>query len=74
MKKRDWTIRRDSVASLDAQRRWDQAYQWLVHWSMTASSQQTGGERVGTSRQEENYEDRYVCTGFDPTTSTKPNH
>ncbi len=74
MKKRDWTIRRDYVASTDAQRRWDQAYQWLVHWSMLARWQQTGGQTAATSRQEETDEDRSVCTGFDPTTSPKPNH
>ena len=74
MKKRNWTIRRDWVASLEAQRRWDQAYQWLVHWSLTAGSGQRDGEPAGTSRQEENDEDCDVCTGLNPTTSPKPNY
>ncbi len=74
MKKRDWTIRRHGVVTADAQQRWDQAYQRLVRWSTTAGLQETGSAPAGASRQEENHEDCYVCTGLDPTTSPNPNY
>jgi len=73
MKKRDWTIRRHCVATTDAQRRWDQAYQLLVQWS-TTGPEESSSAPAGASRQEEDYEDRFVCTGLNPTTSTNPNH
>lgn len=36
MKARQWSIRRQSIPTADAQRRWDQAYQNLIRWSLAA--------------------------------------
>jgi hypothetical protein len=36
MKTRQWSIRRHVVPTVDAQRRWDQAYQNLIRWSLVA--------------------------------------
>jgi hypothetical protein len=33
MKKRQWTVRRQTVECPDTQRRWDRSYQYLVQWS-----------------------------------------
>jgi len=33
MKKRQWTVQRQTVECADAQRRWDRSYQYLVQWS-----------------------------------------
>ncbi|MFL5657385.1 MAG: hypothetical protein ACJ8CB_24790 [Ktedonobacteraceae bacterium] len=34
MKKRKFSVRRHTMATAEAQRRWDQAYQCLVRWSI----------------------------------------
>ena len=34
MKVRQWSIRRQAIPTVDAQRRWDQAYQNLIRWSL----------------------------------------
>jgi hypothetical protein len=34
MKQRQWKIKRQLVARPDAQRRWDQAYQCLMSWTL----------------------------------------
>ncbi|MBK8752434.1 MAG: hypothetical protein IPL99_12675 [Candidatus Competibacteraceae bacterium] len=35
--KRQWGIRRRTMASTDGQQRWDRAYQWLLEWSRHAT-------------------------------------
>jgi hypothetical protein len=34
MKKRQWSVQRHTRVTADAQRRWDQAYQHLIRWSV----------------------------------------
>jgi len=36
MKAREFRIRRQAIPATDAQRRWDQAYQNLIRWSLGA--------------------------------------
>lgn len=53
MKVRQWSIRRQAIPTVDAQRRWDQAYQNLIRWSLgvpqdrlqEAQEQEHGDER-----------------------------
>ncbi len=51
MKARQWSIRRQAIPTADAQRRWDQAYQNLVRWSLVAPQ-----DRLQEAPQQENRE------------------
>lgn len=65
MKTRQWSIRRHVVPTADAQRRWDQAYQKLVRWSLIAPQ-----DRLQEAPpQEEQDESGDVCTRFYVTSS-----
>lgn len=57
MKKRQWTVRRHSTQTAEAQRRWDQAYQYLVRWSTVALKEAPHGP----IREESSDESRDVC-------------
>ncbi|GHO61148.1 hypothetical protein KSC_000400 [Ktedonobacter sp. SOSP1-52] len=70
MKQRQWSIRRQVVQTADAQRRWDQAYHFLVRWS--AVSQEEVPQEA--SEQERSDERSHVCARFDATTGTNANH
>jgi hypothetical protein len=36
MKARQWSIQRQAIPTADGQRRWDQAYQNVIRWSLVA--------------------------------------
>jgi hypothetical protein len=42
--KRGWRVRRAVVEHPDGQRRWDQAYQLLLRWTMAATPSQEEGD------------------------------
>ena len=68
MKQRQWMVRRGSREMPDAQRRWDQAYQHLLHArEVTLSIQET-------QHQENHDEHCGLRSRFDTTTSTGTNH
>jgi hypothetical protein len=62
MKKRQWTVRRQTVECPDAQRRWDRSYQYLVQWSAMVDKDLSSGPQsqvvsllsVGTKRNKHN--------------------
>ena len=58
MKKRQWTVRRHIAQTAEAQRRWDQAYQYLVGWSAVALKQAPHGP----IREQSSDESSHVCT------------
>ena len=69
MKARQWNIRRQAIPSADAQRRWDQAYQKLVRWSLVAPQ-----DRLQEARQQETCDESGdVCPRFYATAGTNTN-
>jgi N6-adenosine-specific RNA methylase IME4 len=70
MKKRAWIIRRHTVETVDAQRRWDYAYQCLVQWSTTAVSE-FPHEHI---QQESRHESRDVCARLYTASSANADH
>lgn len=70
MKTRQWSIRRHVVPIVDAQRRWDQAYQKLVRWSLVAPQ-----DRLQEApHQEKSDESGDVCARFYAAPSASANH
>ena len=69
MKPPQWTIRRSSIKTNDAQLRWDRAYQSLVQWSAAVR----GEPSFSPFTQESRDESRLVCAGVYPTSSANPN-
>lgn len=67
--KAKWQVSRPVVARSDGQRRWDYAYQFLLHWVMDNSP---GGAPEPSAHQEGQHGNRTVCASFDqsPATST----
>jgi len=59
MRKRQWQCQREAIPTRDAQRRWDQAYQYLVLWSQPSEEGLLQGQLL--SEQEEDDENRPVC-------------
>ena len=66
MKKRQWSIRRSTIETPDAPRRWDQAYQQLLQESTPSLSLFT----QKSLQQEHFHEYRGLRPRFDTTTST----
>jgi hypothetical protein len=56
--KRQWTIRRQFQPTMDAERRWDQAYQHLLEWTLLPPSRPS-------TELEARYEDRDLRAGVD---------
>ncbi len=70
MKARQWRIRRQAISTTDAQRRWDQAYQKVVRWSLVAPQ-----DRLQEAlQQEKSDESGDVCARFYTTAGTSTNH
>jgi hypothetical protein len=66
MKAREFRIRRQAIPAADAQRRWDQAYQNLIRWSLGAFQ-----DRLQEALQkEERNESGDVCARLYATAST----
>ncbi|GHO61315.1 hypothetical protein KSC_102550 [Ktedonobacter sp. SOSP1-52] len=70
MKARQWSIRRQTIPTADAQRRWDQAYQNLVRWSLAASQ-----DRLQEAPQQEHGDESGdVCPRVYATAGTSTDH
>jgi len=61
-----WTIRRQTVARSDGQRRWDQAYQHLLRWTRETPA--------GLPPQEEKDASSVLRPGLDEPASSDPDH
>ena len=69
MKKRQWIIKRHMAPTTDAQRRWDQAYQYLVRWSAVSLKEPP----QEACQQEMGHESGDLCARFYATASTNTN-
>jgi hypothetical protein len=65
--KRQWQIRHAVAECSDGQRRWDYAYQFLLRWMM----EQTGEQQTS---QENDHEDRPLCSSIDQPANAKSKH
>jgi hypothetical protein len=72
MKQRQWKTTRQLVERPDAQRRWDQAYQYLMQWSQGPLSSTTVKSVQVT--QEESNEDSRVRSRLHPASDPDANH
>ena len=68
--KQEWTVRRQTIAQVDGQRRWDFAYQCLLRCTQTKMQ----GMLPIQTHQEAYYESRDLCPGIDPTASPNSDH
>jgi hypothetical protein len=67
---RSWQVTRSAIARTDGQRRWDYAYQFLLHWAMEAD---TGSQPVPSPAHKENtHGNRSVCPSVDQPPATGP--
>ncbi len=72
--KRQWHLRRQFHAAEDGVRRWDQAYQLLLHWSMLNASP-LASTPLSTQRPlEGSDENRCLCTRLDAAPKPGPDH
>jgi hypothetical protein len=70
MKARQWSIRRQTIPTADAQRRWDQAYQNVVRWGLVALQ-----ERLQEAHQQEKSDESGdVCPRVYATAGTSTDH
>ncbi len=65
--KREWQVRHAVAECPDGQRRWDYAYQLLLHWMMEQTAEQQPS-------QENDHENCPLCTSIDQPSSTKSKH
>lgn len=72
MKQRQWKTTRQLVERPDAQRRWDQAYQCLMHWSQGPLSSTT--VKFVQAQQEESDENSRLRSRIHPASGTDANH
>ena len=63
-----WQVSRSVGARSDGQRRWDYAYQFLLHWVMDNSP---GGVPEPSPHQEDQHGNRTVRAGFDQSPATR---
>lgn len=70
MKAHQWSIRRQAIPTADAQRRWDQAYQNLVRWSLVIPQDPL----QEAQEQEERDESGDVCPCVYATAGTSADH
>jgi hypothetical protein len=63
---RIWQIHRETVTHPDGQRRWDRAYQLLLHWAADTAAQ------MPSSAQEETDAHCPVCPCLDQPPATDP--
>ncbi len=66
---RTWLVRRDTVARLDGQHRWDRAYQLLLQWADEAPVAQPP-----VLTQEDDDAHCPVCPGLDQSPAAEPSH
>jgi hypothetical protein len=69
----NWQVRRMMMARDDGQRRWDTAYQLLLHW---ARDQDTARQTPSAAQQQENHHGagRSVCAGIDHPPAADADH
>jgi uncharacterized protein (UPF0548 family) len=68
--KHPWQVTRRGIARSDGERRWDYAYQFLLHWAMETD---TGTQPVPSAHaQEDYYGNRPVCPGLDHSPAPRP--
>jgi hypothetical protein len=63
--KRQWHIRRQFQAAEEGERRWDQAYQLLLHWSLLHESPPASAPLSTQRLQEGADENRCLCPRLD---------
>jgi hypothetical protein len=68
--KQEWIVRRQMVAQVDGQRRWDLAYQCLLRWAQTMRQEMLPIQ----AHQEAHHESRDLCPGIDPTAGPDSDH
>ncbi len=68
---RPWQIRRRVIARSDGERRWDDAYQFLLQWAM---DDDTGMGPVPSHQQEESDGSSPVCPCVDHPTTANADH
>ncbi len=64
MKPRHWSVQRKTIPKVDAQAKWDLAYQGLLKWAQKTKVNQD---------QEVHDESRNLCPCINPRTSRNPN-
>jgi hypothetical protein len=70
MKAREFRIQRQAIPTADAQRRWDQAYQNLIRWSLVAPQ-----DRLQEAPQQEKSDERGdVCPRVYATAGASADH
>jgi uncharacterized protein (UPF0548 family) len=68
--KPSWQVSRSGIARSDGERRWDYAYQFLLHWAMETD---TGTQPVSsTPAQEDHHGNRSVCPSLDQPPAADP--
>jgi hypothetical protein len=75
--KRSWRLRRQTSSSPDGQRRWNQAYQLLLEWTIpnelrsvfVSTSHSAPASLLAGAYQEEDHAHRPVSSRLDATTS-----
>ena len=69
--KKEWQVRHAVVERSDGQLRWDYTYQFLLRWMM----EQTAGQQPpGLPSQENDHEDRRLCSSIDQPSNAKSKH
>jgi len=67
-----WQLTRSGIARSDGERRWDYAYQFLLHWAMECD---TGNSPVPSAHpQEDDHGNCPVCSGLDQPPAADPDH
>ena len=65
-----WQVTRSAIARSDGERRWDYAYQFLLHW---ATETDTGTQPVPSAHaQEDDHGNRSVCPRVDQPPTADP--
>jgi hypothetical protein len=62
-----WQVRRTTVPQDDGERRWDNAYQFLLHWAL---EHEAGQPPAPLQHQEDSHGSRSVRSGLTPPATT----
>ncbi len=68
MKHRQWKTKRQFLERPDAQHRWDQAYQSLLHWTQVPTT--VSVIKFAQTQQEESDENSRICPSLHSATDT----
>lgn len=69
--KREWQVHRAVAEYPEGQRRWDTVYQLLLCWMMEQTVDQ---QPTGNPSQENDHENRPICSSIDQPPNAKPKH